>query len=123
MKPAQRDVLMQEFCLGSSRVLATTELLAGDLDFEPASLIINYDLPTIRENYMQRIACLGPPGRHKATVINLVTTEGTKMLHDIQQFYETLIEEMPVNIACVYSSILYLAWTWCRYPLPYSEFL
>lgn len=50
-----RDTIMQEFRTGSSRVLITTDLLARGIDVQQVSLVINYDLPNNRENYIHRI--------------------------------------------------------------------
>lgn len=44
---------------GSSRVLITTDLLARGIDVQQVSLVINYDLPTNRENYIHRIGRSG----------------------------------------------------------------
>ena len=55
MEQKQREVLMKEFRSGSSRVLITTDLLARGIDVQQVSLVINYDLPTNRENYIHRI--------------------------------------------------------------------
>ena len=54
MEQSQRDVIMREFRSGSSRVLITTDLLARGIDVQQVSLVINYDLPTNRENYIHR---------------------------------------------------------------------
>jgi translation initiation factor 4A len=54
MEQKQREVLMKEFRSGSSRVLITTDLLARGIDVQQVSLVINYDLPTNRENYIHQ---------------------------------------------------------------------
>jgi translation initiation factor 4A len=102
MEQKQREVLMKEFRSGSSRVLITTDLLARGIDVQQVSLVINYDLPTNRENYIHRIGRGGRFGR-KGVAINFVTTEDVRMLRDIEQFYNTQIDEMPLNVACVFS--------------------
>ncbi|KAL5533195.1 TIF1 [Sanghuangporus sanghuang] len=98
MDQKQREVLMKEFRSGSSRVLITTDLLARGIDVQQVSLVINYDLPTNRENYIHRIGRGGRFGR-KGVAINFVTTEDVRMLRDIEQFYNTQIDEMPINVA------------------------
>merc|ERR1712045_1062352 len=55
MDMQQRQLIMREFRSGSSRVLITTDLLARGIDVQQVSLVINYDLPTNRENYIHRI--------------------------------------------------------------------
>ncbi|KAJ3157374.1 translation initiation factor eIF4A [Geranomyces variabilis] len=98
MTQGERDVIMKEFRSGSSRVLITTDLLARGIDVQQVSLVINYDLPTNRENYIHRIGRGGRFGR-KGVAINFVTAEDVRMLRDIEQFYNTQVEEMPMNIA------------------------
>jgi len=98
MDQKERDVIMREFRTGSSRVLITTDLLARGIDVQQVSLVINYDLPANRENYIHRIGRGGRFGR-KGVAINFVTQEDVRTLHDIEQFYNTTIEEMPMNVA------------------------
>ncbi|KAI9227556.1 MAG: ATP-dependent RNA helicase eIF4A [Piptocephalis tieghemiana] len=98
MDQAQREVIMKEFRSGSSRVLIATDLLARGIDVQQVSLVINYDLPSNRENYIHRIGRGGRFGR-KGVAINFVTTDDVRMLRDIEQFYNTQIDEMPMNVA------------------------
>jgi translation initiation factor 4A len=98
MEQKQRDEIMDEFRNGSTRVLITTDLLARGIDVQQVSLVINYDLPTNRENYIHRIGRGGRFGR-KGVAINFVTTEDARSLRDIESFYTTHIEEMPANVA------------------------
>ncbi|GIY02354.1 eukaryotic initiation factor 4A-II [Caerostris darwini] len=98
MDQKERDIIMREFRSGSSRVLITTDLLARGIDVQQVSLVINYDLPTNRENYIHRIGRGGRFGR-KGVAINFVTDDDKRVLRDIEQFYNTQIEEMPMNVA------------------------
>ena len=79
MDQKERDVIMREFRSGSSRVLITTDLLARGIDVQQVSLVINYDLPTNRENYIHRIGRGGRFGR-KGVAINFVTDEDKRAL-------------------------------------------
>jgi len=98
MQQKERDVIMREFRSGSSRVLITTDLLARGIDVQQVSLVINYDLPTNRENYIHRIGRGGRFGR-KGVAINFVTGDDQRNLQDIETFYNTQVEEMPMNVA------------------------
>ena len=57
------------------------------------SLVINYDLPVNRENYIHRIGRSGRFGR-KGVAINFVTSQDVQLLRDIEQFYSTQIDEV-----------------------------
>ncbi len=98
MEQKLRDDIMKEFRSGSTRVLITTDLLARGIDVQQVSLVINYDLPTNRENYIHRIGRGGRFGR-KGVAINFVTVEDLRVLKELEMFYHTSIEEMPANVA------------------------
>ncbi|KAF7490080.1 Eukaryotic initiation factor 4A [Sarcoptes scabiei] len=93
MAQNERDVIMNEFRTGSSRILITTDLLARGIDVQQVSLVINYDLPINLENYIHRIGRSGRFGR-KGLAINLITDDEIKYLKDIESFYNTTISEM-----------------------------
>nr|POE49473.1 atp-dependent rna helicase eif4a [Quercus suber] len=103
MDMGQRDMIMKEFRSGSSRVLIATDLLARGIDVQQVSLVINYDLPANRENYIHRIGRGGRFGR-KGVAINFVTADDVRMMREIEQFYSTQIEEMPMNVAGMLTS-------------------
>ncbi|CAE6510746.1 unnamed protein product [Rhizoctonia solani] len=90
-------LLCTDFAL-SSRVLITTDVWARGIDVQQVSLVINYDLPSNRENYIHRIGRSGRFGR-KGVAINFVTIDDVRILRDIEQYYSTQIDEMPVNAA------------------------
>jgi len=98
MSSQERELIMKEFRSGSSRVLITTDLLARGIDVQQVSLVINYDLPGNRENYIHRIGRSGRFGR-KGVAINFVTTDDVRAMREIEAFYSTQIEEMPMNVA------------------------
>ncbi|KAH9771515.1 eukaryotic initiation factor 4A-III [Citrus sinensis] len=95
MPQKERDAIMGEFRSGTTRVLITTDVWARGLD---VSLVINYDLPNNRELYIHRIGRSGRFGR-KGVAINFVKNDDIKILRDIEQYYSTQIDEMPMNVA------------------------
>lgn len=98
MTGPERELIMKEFRSGSSRVLITTDLLARGIDVQQVSLVINYDLPANRENYIHRIGRSGRFGR-KGVAINFVTQDDVRKMRELEAFYNTQIEEMPMNVA------------------------
>jgi len=98
MTGQERELIMKEFRSGSSRVLITTDLLARGIDVQQVSLVINYDLPANRENYIHRIGRSGRFGR-KGVSINFVTADDVRAMRELEAFYNTQIEEMPMNVA------------------------
>merc|ERR1711865_1275832 len=90
-----RDTIMQNFRSGTSRVLISTDLWGRGLDVQQVSLVICYDLPNNRELYIHRIGRSGRFGR-KGVAINFVKNDDVRILRDIEQFYSTQIDEMPM---------------------------
>ena len=95
MQQKERESIMQDFRQGNSRVLITTDIWARGIDVQQVSLVINYDLPGNRENYIHRIGRSGRFGR-KGVAINFVTSDDVRILRDIEQYYSCSIEEMPM---------------------------
>ncbi|KAG6511507.1 hypothetical protein ZIOFF_029575 [Zingiber officinale] len=116
MPQKERDAIMAEFRSGATRVLITTDVWARGIDVQQArlftekvfnfsslfivvvSLVINYDLPNNRELYIHRIGRSGRFGR-KGVAINFVRKDDIRILRDIEQYYSTQIDEMPMNVA------------------------
>ena len=96
MPQKERDSIMQDFRQGISRVLISTDVWARGIDVQQVSLVINYDLPINRENYIHRIGRSGRFGR-KGVAINFVTSDDVRILRDIELYYSTQIDEMPMN--------------------------
>ncbi|GIX63561.1 eukaryotic initiation factor-4A, putative [Babesia caballi] len=94
----ERDLIMREFRSGSTRVLITTDLLARGIDVQQVSLVINYDLPMSPDNYIHRIGRSGRFGR-KGVAINFLTPMDMECMKNIENYYNTQIEEMPAEIA------------------------
>nr|AET50633.1 hypothetical protein [Eimeria tenella] len=97
MEQQQRETVLREFRSGSTRVLITTDLLARGIDVQQVSLVINYDIPTSKENYIHRIGRSGRFGR-KGIAINFVTAADMEQLKDIETHYNTQIQEMPAKL-------------------------
>lgn len=99
MEQKERNDIMKKFRSGQERVLITTDLLARGIDIQQVSLVINYDLPTLKrkENYIHRIGRSGRYGK-KGVAINFVTNMDYFIINELSKFYNTQIEEMPNNI-------------------------
>lgn len=98
MPQREREAVSEEFRSGASRVLIATDVWARGLDVRQVSLVINYDIPTSREQYIHRIGRSGRFGR-KGVAINFVREEDIGAMRDIEQYYATQIDEMPMNVA------------------------
>eukprot|EP00696_Hemimastix_kukwesjijk_P016410 gnl/Hemi2/4830_TR1672_c0_g5_i1.p1 gnl/Hemi2/4830_TR1672_c0_g5~~gnl/Hemi2/4830_TR1672_c0_g5_i1.p1 ORF type:complete len:425 (-),score=148.77 gnl/Hemi2/4830_TR1672_c0_g5_i1:335-1531(-) len=98
MPQPERESITAQFRVGDTRVLITTDVWARGIDVQQVSLVINYDLPNNRELYIHRIGRSGRFGR-KGVAINFVKSDDISVLRDIEQYYATQIDEMPMNVA------------------------
>lgn len=74
---------MSSFKSGATRVLITTDLLARGIDVQQVSLVINFDLPVSKENYIHRIGRGGRFGR-KGVAINFVSDKDVATLRELE---------------------------------------
>ena len=96
----ERKRKMKGFRDGTVRVLISTDLLARGIDVQQVSLVINFELPTQRENYIHRIGRSGRFGR-KGVAINLICNEEKMLKDDIEKYYSTKIEELPMDLGSI----------------------
>jgi superfamily II DNA/RNA helicase len=98
MDVEERRRRMKDFRTGSIRVLISTDLLARGIDVQQVSLVINYELPMQRENYIHRIGRSGRFGR-KGVAINLLTKDEMTQMKEIENHYATHLEPLPEDLA------------------------
>jgi translation initiation factor 4A len=97
MDVRERESRMLDFRAGRCRVLISTDLLGRGIDVQTVSLVINYELPLDRENYIHRIGRSGRYGR-KGASINLLCPREMRMQEDIVAFYGRKINEVPIDL-------------------------
>lgn len=100
MDVAERKKRMDDFRSGQTRVLISTDLLARGIDVQQVSLVINYEMPAQRENYVHRIGRSGRYGK-KGAAINLVYGEEIHILKEIESHYSTTIHELPEDLSAL----------------------
>jgi translation initiation factor 4A len=98
MPVEERKQRMDKFCEGEDRVLIATDMLARGIDVQQISLVINFELPTDRANYIHRIGRAGRYGR-KGITINLISPEDKRSLHEIENFFKIKMEALPNDLA------------------------
>lgn len=94
----ERKTRMKEFRNGTLRVMISTDMLARGIDVQQVSLVINYELPTQKENYIHRIGRAGRFGR-KGVTINLISEDEAKAMEEIEKHYNIKLTNLPQNLA------------------------
>jgi len=98
MTGEERKKTNAEFKSGSCRVLITSDLFARGIDVQQVSMVINFDIPKSEHTYLHRIGRSGRWGR-KGIAISFQTKYDVNKLTHFQEYYNTVIEEMPANYA------------------------
>jgi len=98
--PEERQRAMRDFGSGASRMLVATDLLSRGIDVQPASLVVNYDLPQSAEQYFHRIGRSGCFGRQGAA-ISFVADKEIPWMREIERRFATQISELPADLADV----------------------
>jgi len=92
---ANRDVLLDDFRSGRSKVLITTNVLARGIDVSSVSMVINYDIPMKgygdkepdAETYLHRIGRTGRFGRVGVSISFVHDRKSFEALSQIAEFY------------------------------------
>ena len=98
MSTAERAATMKDFRKGASRILISTNLIARGIDIQQVSIVLNYDIPLEKEDYIHRIGRSGRYGR-KGVAINFVCYNDRDSMNELEKYYCCQIEEMPKNIS------------------------
>ena len=96
----ERKARMTEFRSGAVRVMISTDMLARGIDVQQVSLVINYELPVKREDYIHRIGRAGRFGR-KGVTINLISPEDKQGKNEIEEHWKITMEPLPQDLAQV----------------------
>ena len=97
MDVEERKKRMNDFRKGAVRVMISTDLLARGIDVQQVSLVINYELPVQKENYIHRIGRAGRFGR-KGVTINLISPEEKRAIAEIEEHWKITLEALPNDL-------------------------
>jgi ATP-dependent RNA helicase RhlE len=88
-----RQLALNNFKNGQSKVLLATDIAARGIDIEELQLVINFDLPNIAETYVHRIGRTGRAGAG-GRAVSFCDADEKEYLKDIQKLIKRTIPEM-----------------------------
>ena len=94
MDNKERISRLEEFKSGKARVLISSDITSRGIDIQQVSVVINYDVPFNKHNYLHRIGRSGRWGR-KGIAVNFVVPRDISKLKTIEKHYKIEIEDMP----------------------------
>ncbi|KKP39578.1 MAG: DEAD/DEAH box helicase, ATP-dependent RNA helicase RhlE [Candidatus Peregrinibacteria bacterium GW2011_GWF2_33_10] len=89
---AQRKEAIAGFKGGRYRILVATDIASRGIDVKDISLVINYDLPENREDYVHRIGRTGRAGK-TGKALSFVTYEEKRYIRRIEQL---IAKRLPI---------------------------
>jgi translation initiation factor 4A len=94
MPDQEKRRVMKAFRDGDSRILVATDVMARGIDIQHVSIVINFDIPQNKENFIHRSGRAGRYGR-KGVTINLVNEKEVELVKDIEEYYSICIDSLP----------------------------
>lgn len=89
---AGRTRTMSQFKEGSSDILVATDVAARGIHVEDLEMVINYDVPSEKDNYVHRIGRTGRIGK-AGIALTLATSEEMYALYEIEEHIGQMISE------------------------------
>lgn len=95
MEQKDRLRVMNDFKRGKFKYLVATDVVARGIDVENVSLVINYNIPYDRENYVHRTGRTGRAGQ-EGRAVTFVTDREKKYLHDIEEYLGFSLKSLDI---------------------------
>ncbi len=93
---SQRVRALAAFKRGEAQVLVATDIAARGLDIDALPHVVNYELPTVPEDYVHRIGRTGRAGL-EGTAISLVSGDERELMTGIERLLKKSIEREVVK--------------------------
>ncbi len=93
---AKRTKALKQFKEGKFRVLVATDIAGRGLDIKDMDYVVNYELPSVAEDYVHRIGRTGRAGK-KGLAISLVSAYDVAYLFEIEKLIGLKMEEIKTE--------------------------
>lgn len=104
LDPKERDMVMDAFRNGKTKVLLTTNVIARGIDISQVTLVINYDMPTDNngrpdpETYLHRIGRTGRFGRTGVSINFVHDRQSYEEMKAIEEHFGREIVKVPTDL-------------------------
>lgn len=110
---SRRMKTMQQFKHGDFHILVATDVAARGIHIDDLALVVNYDVPNEKDNYVHRIGRTGRAG-NSGRAITLVTGEDIMSLYEIEEHISTAIPETELPTETAYNECRVSAEKWVK---------
>ena len=95
LEQSERDNVMYQFRSGKIDILVATDIVARGIDIDDIQLVINYDVPHDKEDYVHRIGRTARAGKNGRS-ITFVSEKDQQYFARIEHFLGKDVEKLPV---------------------------
>jgi superfamily II DNA/RNA helicase len=95
MKQNARNRTIQDLKSGRIRVVIATDVAARGIDIPALSLVVNFDLPNVPEDYVHRIGRTGRAGA-SGIAVSLVSPDDVPLLQAVDKYTRQTIERVVI---------------------------
>lgn len=93
---SQRTKALADFKQGKIRILVATDIAARGIDIDQLPTVVNFDLPTVPEDYVHRIGRTGRAGA-LGKALSLVSADEFRQLQSIERLIKRTLERVEVD--------------------------
>jgi len=80
------------------RIMVAPDLFGRGIDIERVNIVINYDVPTVSDQYLHRVGRAGRFGTKGLAITFVSSDEDTEILNQVQSRFEVSVGELPEHI-------------------------
>jgi ATP-dependent RNA helicase DeaD len=109
----KRMKIMDQFKRGDLHILVATDVAARGIHVADLALVVNYDVPLEKDNYVHRIGRTGRAGKG-GRAVTFVTSDDIISLYEIEEHIGSMIEESELPSESDIDAIRAEAEDWIR---------
>merc|ERR1712194_950191 len=98
LKQEERIERYKQFKEFQKRIMVCTDLFGRGIDIERVNIVINYDVPTVSDQYLHRVGRAGRFGTKGLAITFSADDEDAAVLKSVQERFEVNVGEMPAKI-------------------------
>merc|ERR1719207_402869 len=94
----ERIARYKQFKDFQKRIMVATDLFGRGIDIERVNIVINYDAPSVSDQYLHRVGRAGRFGTKGLAITFISSDEDTQILNQVQSRFEVSVGDLPETI-------------------------
>jgi len=94
----ERIARYKQFKEFQKRIMVATDLFGRGIDIERVNIVINYDAPSVSDQYLHRVGRAGRFGTKGLAITFISSDEDTQILNQVQSRFEVSVGDLPETI-------------------------